>query len=109
LDEHFVFRRAVAGYFRARARLARPRERRGDGAGRSESFVELCEELLSGRGEASGVALACEILARYGELTTGPLSTVIPGRAKGAGPESITPACVYEFRARRCAAHRNDR
>ena len=34
--------------------------------------MELCEELLSGRGEASGVALAREILARYNELTIGP-------------------------------------
>jgi hypothetical protein len=39
---------------------------------RSESLAELCEELLSGRGEASGVALAGEILAKYSELTTGP-------------------------------------
>jgi hypothetical protein len=33
---------------------------------------------------------------------------VIPGRAEGAGPESITPVCEYGFRARRCAAPRND-
>ncbi|MGB9328783.1 MAG: malonyl-CoA decarboxylase, partial [Pseudolabrys sp.] len=31
-----------------------------------------CEDLLSGRGEASGVARAREILGRYTELTTGP-------------------------------------
>jgi malonyl-CoA decarboxylase len=47
-------------------------DRRGDAAARSASLVELCEELLSGRGEASGVALAREILTRYDELTTGP-------------------------------------
>jgi malonyl-CoA decarboxylase len=47
-------------------------DRRGDAAARSASLVELCEELLSGRGEASGVALAREILIRYDELTTGP-------------------------------------
>jgi malonyl-CoA decarboxylase len=55
---------------RGRALLAR--DRRGDASARSENLVELCEELLSGRGEASGVALAREILGRYGELTTGP-------------------------------------
>jgi malonyl-CoA decarboxylase len=57
---------------RGRALLDRTRERRGDAPQRSESFVELCEELLSGRGEASGVALAREILGRYNELTIGP-------------------------------------
>jgi malonyl-CoA decarboxylase len=57
---------------RGRALLDRARDRRGDASARSESLVELCEELLSGRGEASGVALAREILNRYSELTTGP-------------------------------------
>ena len=55
---------------RGRALLAR--NRRGEASARSESLVELCEDLLSGRGEASGVARAREILGRYGELTTGP-------------------------------------
>ena len=35
-------------------------------------WTELCEDLLSGRGEASGTALAREILGRYTELTVGP-------------------------------------
>jgi malonyl-CoA decarboxylase len=55
---------------RGRALLAR--DRRGDASARSESLVELCEHLLSGRGEASGVALAREILTHYGTLTIGP-------------------------------------
>ena len=55
---------------RGRALLAG--DRRGDSSARSESLVELCEDLLSGRGEASGVALAREILGRYAELTIGP-------------------------------------
>ena len=38
----------------------------------SEGLAELCEQLLSIRGEGSGVALAREILARYDELKTGP-------------------------------------
>lgn len=57
---------------RGRALIDRTRDRRGDAAARSHSLVELCEELLSGRGEASGVALAREIFALYDELTTGP-------------------------------------
>ena len=55
---------------RGRALLAR--DRRGDASARSENLVELCEHLLSGRGEASGVALAREILTLYGTLTIGP-------------------------------------
>ena len=50
---------------RGRALIDRARDRRGDAAARSASLVELCEELLSGRGEASGVALAREILSAY--------------------------------------------
>jgi malonyl-CoA decarboxylase len=57
---------------RGRALIDRARDRRGDAAARSASLVELCEELLSGRGEASGVALAREILTTYAELTVGP-------------------------------------
>jgi len=48
------------------------RERREPARDRSAGLVELCEALLSGRGEASGVALANEILADYAELTIGP-------------------------------------
>ncbi len=48
------------------------RDRREPAQQRSADLVELCEALLSGRGEASGVALAREILLRYGELTIGP-------------------------------------
>ena len=48
------------------------RDRRESAHERSAGLVELCEALLSGRGEASGVALAGEILARYATLTIGP-------------------------------------
>jgi malonyl-CoA decarboxylase len=57
---------------RGRSLIDRARERRVYLAGRSESLADLCEELLSNRGEASGVALAREILSRYDELTIGP-------------------------------------
>src|SRR5512136_495659 len=55
---------------RGRALLAR--DRRGEASARSESLIELCEDLLSSRGEASGVARAREILGCYAALTTGP-------------------------------------
>jgi len=55
-----------------RGRALLDRGRRVDASARSESLVELCEHLLSGRGEASGAAMAREILARYAELTIGP-------------------------------------
>jgi malonyl-CoA decarboxylase len=55
-----------------RGRALLDRSRRVDAATHSESLVELCEDLLSGRGEASGAALAREILGRYTELTVGP-------------------------------------
>jgi malonyl-CoA decarboxylase len=38
------------------------------GNGNGVSLAEMCGALLTGRGEASGVALASEILARYREL-----------------------------------------
>ena len=47
-------------------------QRREPSRERSAGLLELCEALLSGRGEASGVALAQEILAEYADLTTGP-------------------------------------
>src|SRR5579862_7533 len=55
-----------------RGRALISRERREPARERSAGFVELCEALLSGRGEASGVALASEILTRYDTLTIGP-------------------------------------
>lgn len=57
---------------RGRALLDRTRGRRADPSHYSDNLAELCEELLTGRGEASGVALAREILSHYSELTTGP-------------------------------------
>jgi malonyl-CoA decarboxylase len=70
---------------RGRDLIDRTRNRRGDAAARSQSLIELCEELLSGRGEASGVALAREIFARYDELTTGPRIAFFETLAKQFG------------------------
>jgi malonyl-CoA decarboxylase len=69
---------------RGRAFLARG-ERRVSGSARSESLLQLCEDLLSGRGEASGVALAREILNHYSELTTGPRIAFFEALAQNFG------------------------
>jgi malonyl-CoA decarboxylase len=66
---------------RGRALLAR--DRRGEASARSESLIELCEDLLSSRGEASGVARAREILGRYAALTTGPRIAFFEALAQG--------------------------
>ena len=72
---------------RGRALLDRTRPRRPDAGARSEDLVALCEELLSGRGEASGVALAREILTRYTELTIGPRIAFFEALAQRFGTE----------------------
>src|SRR5215813_7299829 len=79
---------------RGRALIDRAGSRRESTAARSESLVELCEELLSRRGEASGVALAGEILARYAQLTTGPRIAFFEALATRFGPsrERLTAA-----------------
>jgi malonyl-CoA decarboxylase len=76
------------------------RERRETAEQRSASLVELCEELLSGRGEASGVALAREILTRYAELTAGPRIAFFAALAEGFGPEHARlDAAIAAWRA----------
>jgi malonyl-CoA decarboxylase len=47
------------------------RARRPSGEQRTATMIERCEDLLSGRGEASGAALARELLADFQELKTG--------------------------------------
>jgi malonyl-CoA decarboxylase len=68
-----------------RSRALIKRERREPAHERSAGLIELCEDLLSGRGEASGVALAQEILARYAEMTTGPRVAFFESLAKTFG------------------------
>ena len=88
LDEHLVFRGTAADDFRARPRVARRATGAAIRSARSESLVELCEDLLSGRGEASGVALAREILDRYAELTTGPRIAFFEALAQRFGTDT---------------------
>src|SRR5438132_1595914 len=81
---------------RGRALLDRAGARREAAEARSESLVELCEDLLSRRGEASGVALAREILARYHELTTGPRIAFFEALATRFGPDCDRLATAVE-------------
>jgi len=73
---------------RGRALVDRTRGRRGAGPERSESLVDMCEELVSVRGEASGTALARDILAHFAELTTGPRIAFFEALAHRFGPDT---------------------
>jgi malonyl-CoA decarboxylase len=83
---------------RGRALIERKRERRAAGEARAATFVELREALLSGRGEASGVALAREILTAYGKLRTGERIAFFEALAESFGPDRARLA-------RACAAY----
>jgi malonyl-CoA decarboxylase len=72
---------------RGRSLLERGRGGRARAPAQSETFIELCDELLSGRGEASGVALAREILTHYAGLTTGPRIAFFEALAHEYGPD----------------------
>ena len=70
---------------RGRGLLERRRE--PPGQAHSETLVDLCEHLLSRRGEASGTALAREILTRYEELKTGPRIAFFEALLSRFGPD----------------------
>ncbi len=72
---------------RGRALLERGRGSRIAASAHSENLIELCEGLLSGRGEASGVALARDILTRYATLTIGPRIAFFEALASRFGPD----------------------
>ena len=61
--------------------------RRGADEQRFTDLVQLCEALLSGRGEASGISLAGEILSRYAELTIGPRVAFFEALVAHFGPD----------------------
>ncbi len=50
-------------------------------------LIELCEALLSGRGEASGVAIAREVLDRYRQLDDAGRLAFFETLARGYGPD----------------------
>ena len=86
---------------RGRALIERGRGRYDGAAQPSETLIELCEELLSGRGEASGVALAREILARYAALTIGPRIAFFEALATRFGPDNARlDAAIEAWRAK---------
>jgi acyl-CoA synthetase (AMP-forming)/AMP-acid ligase II len=73
---------------RGRDLLTRARGRtKPAGEVRTENLVELCEHLLSGRGEASGVAMAAEILEDYRALKTGERVAFFEALAHRFGPD----------------------
>ena len=82
--------------------------RRGASSDRREDaseLLELCEALLSGRGEATGTAMAREVLDRYHDLdaagrasffalspaTTGPTANGFRGRSRAGARNRATP------------------
>src|SRR5690348_30960 len=81
---------------RGRALVDRTRGRRGTAHERSESLIDLCEDLVSVRGEASGTALARDILLRFSELTTGPRIAFFEALAHRFGPDEKRIAAAVE-------------
>jgi malonyl-CoA decarboxylase len=73
---------------RGRALIDRT-HRRGAAEQHSANLIHLCEDLLSRRGEASGVALAREILLRYGELKPGSRIAFFEELASRFGPDPV--------------------
>lgn len=81
---------------RGRALIA-GRQRRPSGEVRTATLIERCEELLSVRGEASGTALAREILLDFQELKTGERIAFFEALARVFGPdrERLMQACAH--------------
>ncbi|OYY07898.1 MAG: MCD, Malonyl-CoA decarboxylase MCD, partial [Rhizobiales bacterium 35-68-8] len=71
-----------------RGRALLDRSNRGNGATRAATLVDRCEDLLSGRGEASGVALATDILERYGRMKTGERIAFFESLLETFGPQT---------------------
>lgn len=70
-----------------RGRALLDRNARVNGATRAATLIERCEDLLSGRGEASGVALATDILDRYARMKTGERIAFFEALAEQFGPD----------------------
>jgi malonyl-CoA decarboxylase len=58
-----------------------------DGREGASGLVELCEALLSGRGEATGTAMAREVLDRYHDLDEAGRRTFFEALARDFGPD----------------------
>ena len=68
----------------------------------ASSLVEMCRALLTGRGEASGVALASEILTRYRSLAPADRASLFRAFSDDFGPD---PKRVEDAVARWSATH----
>jgi malonyl-CoA decarboxylase len=68
---------------RSLLRRASPTEEKPD----ADGLVELCEALLSGRGEASGTAMAREVLDHYDDLDTDGRLTFFQALVRDFGPD----------------------
>ena len=80
---------------RTRLLLGR-REWSVDPGQRAASLIDLCEALVSGRGEASGMAMAREILDRYEDLDTPARITFFEALAEKFGPDHDKLANIVE-------------
>src|SRR5215208_438881 len=58
-----------------------------DGKDDAGELLELCEALLSGRGEASGTAMAREVLDRYHDLDAAGRVSFFTALARDYGPD----------------------
>lgn len=58
-----------------------------EGSGRGQDILHLCDALLSGRGEASGVAIARDILDRYATLDEGAQLAFFEALARNYGAD----------------------
>ncbi len=58
-----------------------------DGGNRTELLIEMCRALITSQGEASGVALAAEILRRYGALDVSEEAAFFQTLAAEFGPD----------------------
>ncbi|MDE2363801.1 MAG: malonyl-CoA decarboxylase [Hyphomicrobiales bacterium] len=67
-----------------------------DAAGRAGSLIELCRALLTGRGEASGVAIAAEVLERYRLLDQVGRASFFAAIADQFGPDQERLAAALE-------------
>lgn len=74
-------------------RRARPSD---DGREDSTGLVDLCEALLSGRGEASGTAMAREVLDRYHDLDADERRSFFVALASQFGPDRDKVAQAIE-------------
>jgi malonyl-CoA decarboxylase len=71
----------------ARGRNLLRRADPADGKQDASDLIELCEALLSGRGEASGTAMAREVLDRYHELDANGRLAFFEALARDFGPD----------------------